>query len=57
MKKYIVNKPFSLLERVLIIEGDEIYAEQIRKMYHVYSAKTRKRLGTISCEQFENFVS
>lgn len=57
MKKYIVKVPFSLLERILIIEGDEIYAEQVRKMYHVYSVKTRKRLGTISCEQFEKFVA
>lgn len=56
MKKYKVKIAFSLLERVLIIEGDEIYAEPIRKMYHVYSIKTRKRLGTISCEQFEKFV-
>jgi len=56
MKKYTVLSSFSLLERVLIIEGDIIYAELIRKMYHVYSKTTRKRLGTISEKEFEKFV-
>jgi len=56
MKKYKVSQSFSLLERVLIIETDEIYAEQIREMHHVYSPKTRKRLGTISSKVFANFV-
>lgn len=56
MKKYLIKKPFSLLERVLVIDGDEVYAELIRKMYHVYSVKTRKRLGTINQQQFEDSI-
>jgi hypothetical protein len=56
MKKYEIKTAFSLLERVLVVEGDVIYAEAIRKMHHVYSAKTRKRLGTISSEQFLKFI-
>lgn len=56
MKKYLVKTSFSLLERVLIIEGDEVYAELIRKMYHVYNPKTRKRLGTVSQVEFEKYV-
>lgn len=45
MKKYKVTGSFSLLERVLIIETDEIYAEKIRE-----------RLGTISSNMFINYV-
>ncbi len=56
MKKYTVKQAFSLLERVLIVENDEIYAEKIRQMYHIYSSKTRKRLGTISEVEFPKFV-
>lgn len=56
MKKYKVTQSFSLLERVLIIETDEIYAEKILEMYHVYSPKTRKRLGKISSKVFNYFV-
>lgn len=29
MKKYKVISPFSLLEKVLIVNGDEIYAEKL----------------------------
>lgn len=56
MKKYLVVLPFSLLERRLVIEGEVIYAELIRQMYHLYDRKTKKRLGTISSEKFLNFV-
>lgn len=56
MKKYKVVQSFSLLERVLIVETDEIYAENVREMYHVYSPKTRKRLGTISSKLFPDYV-
>lgn len=56
MKKYTIVNAFSLLNRVLLIEGDIVYAELIRQMYHIYSPKTRKCLGTISSEKFLNFV-
>ena len=56
MKKYIVKNSFALLEKILIVEGDEIYAEQVRLMYHIYSPKTRKRLGSVSAQTFPNFV-
>lgn len=48
MKKYEIKTAFSLLERVLMIETDIIYAEKVREMIHIYSPKTRKRLGTVS---------
>jgi antitoxin component of MazEF toxin-antitoxin module len=48
MKKYTVTVPFSLLEKVLLIEGDEIYAELVRKMYHIYHPKTRRYIGKLS---------
>lgn len=57
MKKYKVTKPFSLLERILIVENDEIYAEQVREMFHIYSPKTRKRIGTISSKLFNEYTS
>lgn len=56
MKKYLVVLPFSLLERRLVVEGEVLYAELIRQMYHLYDRKTKKRLGTISSEKFLNFV-
>lgn len=56
MKKYKVIKPFSLLERILLVETDEIYAEKVRQMYHIYSPKTRKRIGTLSETLFNQYV-
>jgi len=56
MKKYTVAKPFSLLEKVLMMENDEIYAEQVREMFHIYSPKTRKRIGSLTARTFEDFV-
>ena len=56
MEKYKVTKPFSLLEKVLIVENDEIYAEQVREMYHIYHPKTRKRMGSLSAQKFNNFI-
>ncbi len=56
MKKYTITSPFSLLEKVLMLEGDEIYAEKVRQMYHIYSPKTRKRIGTLSEAVFPNLV-
>ncbi len=57
MKKYIVVKPFPLLEKVLLVEKDEIYAEQVREMYQIYHPKTRKRIGSLSCKMFEDYVA
>lgn len=57
MKKYKVLVPFSLLEKVLLVENDEIYAEQVRQMYHIYSPKTRKRIGSLSETTFNNYVN
>lgn len=56
MKKYIIKKAFSCLERILVIEGDEVYAEKVRMMYQIYSIKTRKRIGSISAEKFETYI-
>jgi len=56
MRKYTVFAPFSLLERVLLVENDEIYAEKVRQMYHIYSPKTRKRIGTLSSTLFNEYV-
>jgi len=57
MKKYKVAQAFSLLERILIVEGDEIYAEQVRKMFHIYHPKTRKRIGSVSETLFKSYVA
>lgn len=57
MKKYKVKASFSLLEKVLLIPEDEIYAEKVRQMYQIYSPKTRKRIGSLSEKEFLNFVS
>jgi len=56
MKKYTVTTPFSLLEKVLLVETDEIYAEKVRQMYQIYSPKTRKRIGSLSEKEFNNYV-
>jgi len=56
MKKYTVTAPFSLLEKVLLVETDEIYAEKVRQMYQIYSPKTRKRIGSLSETEFNNYV-
>lgn len=56
MKRYVVGTPFSLIERVLIVEEDVIYAEKVRQMYHIYSPKTRKRLGTVSEVIFKEHI-
>lgn len=57
MKKYRVVQPFSLLEKILIVENDEIYAEKVRQMYQIYSPKTRKRIGSLSETKFNEYVS
>lgn len=57
MKKYKVVKPFSLLEKVLLVEEDIIYAEKVRQMYQIYSPKTRKRIGSLSETKFNDYVS
>ena len=57
MKKYIVNSAFSLLEKILIVDGDTIYAEEDRMMFSLYSPKTRKRIGRVSKEKFNNNCS
>lgn len=57
MKKYKVVQPFSLLEKILIVENDEIYAEKVRQMYQIYSPKTRKRIGSLSETKFNEYVS
>ena len=48
MKRYLVTVPFSLIEKKLVIAGDEIYAEKVRDMIHVYDIKTRKYIGKVS---------
>lgn len=57
MEKYEITKPFSLLEKVLVIPGDTVYAEQKLQMIHVYSPKTRKLLGKATIEQFKNYTT
>jgi hypothetical protein len=56
MKKYLIKVAFSCLERVLVIEGDEVYAEKVREMYQIYSIKTRKRIGSVSSQLFETYI-
>lgn len=56
MKKHKVTKPFSLLEKILLVENDEIYAEKVREMYHIYSPKTRKRIGSLSSKLFDTYT-
>lgn len=56
MKKYEIKKAFSLLEKVLLIEGDQVYAEQKLSMIQVYSPKTRKLLGKASIVDFDNYT-
>lgn len=56
MKKYTVIQPFSLLEKILLVETDEIYAEKVRQMYQIYSPKTRKRIGSLSEKLFNDYV-
>lgn len=57
MKKYEVKKAFSVLEKVLLIPSDEIYAEEIRMMVNVFSIKTRKLIGKVSIELFNESVN
>ena len=56
MDKYLIKKAFACLERILVIEGDEVYAEKDRLMYRIYSIKTRKRIGSVSAEKFETYI-
>lgn len=53
MKKYIVTKAFSVLEKILLIPEDEIYAEPRLFMILVYSIKTRKLIGKVSKVEFD----
>ena len=48
MKRYVVSIAFSVLEKKLFIPGDELYAELIRDMIHIYDIKTRRYLGKVS---------
>lgn len=57
MKKYEIKKAFSVLEKVLLIPGDEVYAEQKLMMMNIYSSKTRKLVGKVSIELFNNSVN
>jgi hypothetical protein len=54
MKKYEIKKAFSLLERILLIPCDVVYAEQVLSMMNVYSVKTRKLLGKAKIDQLES---
>lgn len=56
MNEYIVLQPFSLAEKVVVVRGDLIYGELVRKMYHVYSSKTKRYLGKVSEQLFTNSV-
>jgi len=47
MKKYVITKAFSVLEKVLLIPGDEVYAEPRLQMMLIYSIKTRKLIGKV----------
>mgnify|MGYP003463653314 CR=1 FL=1 len=54
MEKYIVTAAFSVLEKVLLIPGDEIYAEpRLMAMMWIYSIKTRKVIGKVSVDTFD----
>lgn len=57
MEKYVIKKPFSLMEKVLLVPEDEVYAEQVLMMMHVYSPKTRKLLGKAKIDQFKDYTS
>lgn len=56
MKKYVVLKPFSVLEKHLFVPGDIVYAEPIRLMTNVYLPKTRKLAGKIATDKFNECV-
>jgi hypothetical protein len=56
MKKYLIIKPFSLLEKSLLLQDDIVFAEEVRSMTHVYHPKTRKLLGKISTKEFTELV-
>ena len=47
MDKFTVTKAFSVLEKVLLIPEDEVYAEKFYSMYRLYSGKTRKLIGKV----------
>jgi hypothetical protein len=53
MKKYTVIKAFSIMEKALLIPEDEIYAELAISHYKVFNPKTRKYIGSITQEKFE----
>lgn len=57
MKKYEIKKAFSVLEKVLLIPGDKVYAEENRMMVAVYSIKTRKIIGKVSIDVFNDSVN
>jgi hypothetical protein len=54
MKKYTITKAFSVLEKILLIPEDEIYAEQRLSMMLIYSIKTRKMIGKVSIDIFNS---
>lgn len=54
MDKFTVTKAFSVLEKVLLIPEDEVYAEKFYSMYRLYSGKTRKLIGKVDPEKFES---
>lgn len=56
MKKFLVLLPFSLLDKVLLMKDDFIYAEPVREMTHIYSPKTKKYIGKVSSQTFEKMV-
>tara|TARA_R110000868_G_scaffold14426_4_gene67218 strand:+ start:30939 stop:31124 length:186 start_codon:yes stop_codon:yes gene_type:complete len=56
MKKYLIIKPFSLLEKSLLLQDDIVYAEEVRTMTHVYLPRTRKLLGKIATIVFTELV-
>lgn len=53
MKQYVVTKAFSVIEKALLIPEDKVYAEKDRLMYNIYNEKTRKRIGRIGVDKFE----
>ena len=56
MKKYLVVIPFSLFDKALLLTDEIIYAEEVRKMTHVYSPRTKKIIGKVSTEKFKELV-
>lgn len=54
IKRYTAKKAFSVNTKILFIVNDEFYAENIGERYNIYKVSTRRYVGSIFKDKFND---